>query len=225
MGQPLRELAGKLALGTVSLGLVAFGCVSFWSSLELQLTEDRRARREISSEDAAAIARRWADMPGVAGTARGVLARVAADASERPNADQWTETRAILAEEPSNSEAWLTYAKAALVEGEPESRVKDIYRQSFLTGRYEGRLFFDRALFAIAAWSIIPEDLRKTAMSQLILGRPLEPRDYQRMRLFLRAIPDETRVALSGELYDASQSEADRAWLRGLGIYPPGVPR
>lgn len=219
MVQSIGEAAGKVVIASAALLLAAVGCVGLIGSMTLNDTELKRARRQISAEDALSVARGWVDVPGIGSPARGLIARVTTDAPDIPVAEQRADARTFLSGEPANSEAWLGYANIALISGEPVERVQQIYRQSFLTGRFEGRLFLDRALFAMAAWSIIPDDLRRTALSQLLSMRAvMNPSEYTRLTAFLRILPPETREGLDPLFHSVAASEADHAWLRGLQV-------
>jgi hypothetical protein len=125
---------------------------------------------------------------------------------------------ALLAVQPSATGDWLWLAGTRVAIGDPEARVLSALRMSYLTGPDEGEVMFERGLFGLLQWSILPEAVKERTARDLagaILDGTISKSGLQVIKSVLAGKPAEMRVELSAQL--ASQM-VPPSLLAGIGL-------
>lgn len=125
-----------------------------WNMMEFS-----RARARIASHEAAVGSlHRWIGFPGLTTAAIDASLKegtAATDINERAR-----ELAALLAVKPFSPADWVSLAGMWVAAGEPYERVLASFTMSRLTGPNEGDVMWERGIFGLLQWDLLPPDAR-----------------------------------------------------------------
>jgi hypothetical protein len=217
----LKATVEKLAILTVATCLLVCGAVGITAAIRLDGIEKDRAAGRLTDENAVGAARVWNEWPGIGRFSRGFFLRITSDGPGDLSADNLELNRDVLVHEPARSEAWIGYAAAYLGSGGSAERTDELLQQSYVTGRYEGRLYYQRVLFAVAAWPALGPDMRRAAVRDFEQIQPkLWSTSYQQLALLLRLVSDQTREQIRDEVLAVDDGRLQVWFDRLIGRIP-----
>jgi hypothetical protein len=134
-----------------------------------------------------------------------------------------TDINDLLSVTPLSSEAWLELARLRLAGAAPSGEIVEALAMSHLTGPNEGPLMGLRVGFSLPLWSVLPPDVRRMLISDLIGGGwgYLGPAQQTALPQVLRLARAETREELLAALSRAGGPGA--ALVRTLELIPPDL--
>lgn len=77
------------------------------------------------------------------------------------------ELATLLAVRPLSSEDWLYLATALAADGEPYESILAALKMSRLTGPNEGGVMWERGIFGLLEWELLPPDVRRSTARDL----------------------------------------------------------
>ena len=145
----------------------------------------------------------WDDVSGLAFAAREYALTSIDDSSDdktiRKRRDELAEMLAI---RPLSSYYWLELAKSRIDAQEAPTKAVEALELSRLTGSNEGYLITERGLFGIWQWEVLPAEVQKRAVTDLVARQPSD-RDLDWLRTTLsektEQVRQEIRTALQAQ--------------------------
>lgn len=188
-----RHRGARVLTAVVGIGLCVFavfyGCriLAFTTARDHLAAGDRRA----------GAVRAWYTVPGLAGFAGEAILASRADATDMDAARQrGDDLAALLVAWPLSSSNWLSLAGVRMVTAQPYEKVLDALAMSSVTGPNEGGLMFQRGIFGLLQWEVLPGDFRNRTIVDLagmIVTTPIEDVDMNRAKHILAAKAADTR--------------------------------
>jgi hypothetical protein len=164
--------------------------------------------------------RGWYDVPGVQLQARSALLNYydnnANQLALTAKRDQLIEVLSVAPMAPSQ---WVALAWAQFLTGEPRGNMLKSLTMSVLTGRNEGSVMIDRAIFGASTWELLPPESRQRIITDLAATAETMF-DNERVRLInifngkTKQSREEIRTALAGTT-GISHQALDRVGLGG----------
>jgi hypothetical protein len=190
----------RLLTAVAVIGLCAFAVLYGYRILVFTA-----ARAHLAPDDRQAGAvRAWSTVPGLAGFAGQATLTLMRDEADMETARQRRDDlAALLSVWPLSSSDWLSLAGVRLVTIEPYEQVLAALAMSSVTGPNEGGLMFQRGIFGVLQWEVLPTDFRKRAIADLagmIAATPIEDTDMDRIKNILLAKSADTRREVTGLL-------------------------
>jgi hypothetical protein len=193
---PLRNFTAAVVISCCALVLVEGARILIFSSVESHL----RTQPNITNDDI----RGWYNVPGVQLQARIALLNYY---REKTNRVALTVTRDqlvdVLSVGPMSSSQWIALAWMQFLTGEPRGNMLKSFTMSVLTGRNEGSIMIDRAIFGVSTWELLPPEGRQRIIVDLAATAE-SMFDNERMR-FINILKskskqsrEEIRIALAG---------------------------
>jgi hypothetical protein len=111
---------------------------------------------------------RWADVPGVAFSARDAsLTAIAASRENKQDQKLLDAMAEILSVKPMSAGYWLSLAKLRFATGEASEQVMDAWSLSVLTGPNEGNVLPWRGIFGISLWDRASTEVKNRTIAEL----------------------------------------------------------
>ena len=155
----LRTLTAILVIGLCALAMSGGWSMVRFSHARAGIAAGERATDRLMA---------FAGVPGVAIAALEASATSVASPSDQAGArKRLGELTALLALRPMSSINWLSLAGTRLVTGEPPEKVLSALAMSSLTGPNEHAIMYQRGVFALLEWELLPNDFRKRAIRDL----------------------------------------------------------
>jgi hypothetical protein len=146
---------GTVRLLTAALIIVVcgFAVLCGWNIIEFS-----RAQARVASHEAAAdTLRPWIGFPGLSVAALDASLKDETAATGPANLKARTRQLArLLAAKPFSPAGWVSLAGTWLAAGEPDKRVLAALTMSRLTGPNEGEVMWQRGIFGLLEWDILP---------------------------------------------------------------------
>lgn len=204
---PVTAVAVSALCGCVAL--LGFGLAR---AAALARDYDKNRTVEAAAQDAT---QRWLGIPGLGGsTLSPPLARIASLDPETGDR-RVAELTALLAARPLSSQAWLSLAVFRLVAREPPASILAALRLSWVTGPNESALLWQRGVFGLALWDLLPADARERTARDLA-------------RAIREELVADRQATAVGVMFDAKSADA-RTQIRDLlekqGLRPADLAR
>ncbi len=116
---------------------------------------------ELVDGTAGEVGRGWLGIPGLGRSAFYLPLAQIASIDSGTGEQREAELNAVLAVRPLSSQAWLSLAIFRLVAREPPARIVAALRLSWVTGPNESSLLWQRGVFGLAMWDLLPADARE----------------------------------------------------------------
>lgn len=208
-----RDLRFWTALGVAILAVVTMR--GAWSVMGFGI-----AHAFATQGNAKIVLESYIERPGVAGEARKAMLRIAPPADDTSLVD---DLDGMLTRAPINSATWLDLAGARLAVGDGPARVASALAISNVTGPNESWLMAGRATFGLPLWEVLPPDLRRNVIADLVSGWPyLERPAQQSLSKSLSALSPPTIEQIRAALLLAGKSGTPV--IVGLKLAQPGMP-
>jgi hypothetical protein len=207
----------RFSTSLVIIGLCIFAASRGWSTADFAI-----ARAGLGSQDEQQVGpvRAWIGAPGLAAAAMRASFTQMTDAADldgaRKRAD---ELSAFLAVRPLSSADWLSLAEMRLVAGQAQTDVLAALRMSHIAGPNEGSIMWQRGLFGMMVWELLPPDARKRAIDDVsgaIAGTPIGNTDLAPAKRILTTKSSETKQEITGLIRGKGVSDVQLARL-GIG--------
>jgi hypothetical protein len=146
----------------------------------------------------------WQDVPGISSAAlRASLTQMSQSMDPAVAESRGDALGEVLAVQPSSSMDWLSLAGTRVATGDSKARILSALRMSYLTGPNEGGVMFERGLFGLLQWGILPEAVRDRTSRDLagaILDDAVSDSGLRILKSVLAGKPAETRSELTAQL-------------------------
>jgi hypothetical protein len=154
----------RIPTAIVVLGLCAFAVSRGWSIILFST-----AKADLtSSRDSAQVLLPWTKTPGLAVAALEASATPVAGPGDQQGAlKRIDELTAILSLRPMSSANWLSLASMRLVTGQALDNVLLTLAMSSITGPNESAIMFQRGIFGLLEWEMLPANFRKRTIAEL----------------------------------------------------------
>ncbi|MFZ2005988.1 MAG: hypothetical protein WB697_03405 [Stellaceae bacterium] len=142
------------------IALCAFAATRGW-----RLIDFARARAADKTSEAT---RAWIGVPAVTTAALDAALHDIAEQGSAAAAEQRTALLTqLLAVRPMSSIAWLSLAGMRVATGEPYSTVLAALKMSSVTGPNEAEVMWERGIFGLLQWEVLPPDFQQRAIVDL----------------------------------------------------------
>jgi len=204
----LRLLTSFVVLAMAGLAISWGWSVAYFAAVEQSATvQERKADSQ----------RGWVGFPGLTGAALSASLTQLSDAADidgvQRRADELT---ALLSVRPLASREWLSLAGMRLAAGQPKSSVLAALRMSWITGPNEGTIMWQRGIFGVLIWELLPTEARKRTVRDLVgalAETSISATDLTVARSVLNNSPDETHQEIATMMRAESEAQAVRLGL------------
>src|SRR5438045_3584019 len=154
----------RITTSLVIIGMCIFAAPRGWSTADFAI-----ARAGLSSKDEQQVGpvRAWIGAPGLTAAAMRASFTEMTDAADLDGAHKRAdELTALLAVRPLSSADWLSLAEMRLVAGQAQTDVLAALRMSHIAGPNEGSIMWQRGIFGLLIWELLPPDALKQAINE-----------------------------------------------------------
>jgi hypothetical protein len=169
---PIEQLGVRWLIALIIMGVTGLGVAGGWDIARFSLADSIVDPKLGPTEDQIAAVRRWRAVSGLGFYARDSYVTGTADtADEVKTRKRRDDLMQILSIRPLSSKYWLWLAET---NAEAPSKLTEALNMSVVTGANEGFIMGRRGLFGLSAWEVLPAELRRRAVIDVIANpKPL----------------------------------------------------